>query len=181
MTVLTRLRRRLFGHRPPPVLTARLEGDERVAAWAMAVDGTPVAATTRALLFSLDGQPYRFGWHEIHKASWADGSLTITPAKVLSDDDSDHQVVADADPIVVELTEHGKLPPQVRIRVTRSVAYTAHHTLPAGGGARIVGRRVPGVDGVSWAVRYDSDADPTAPENQATVADLFTTARQSLG
>ncbi len=45
----------------------------------------------------------------------------------------------------------------------RSVAYTAHHHLPAGGGARIVGRRVPGVNGISWAVRYDSDTDPNDP------------------
>jgi len=51
----------------------------------------------------------------------------------------------------------------VRTRVTRSVAYTAHHPLPVGG-VRVVGRRVSGVDGLSWAVRYDAgtpvDAEP---------------------
>ena len=45
------------------------------------------------------------------------------------------------------LLEPGDVPDQVRTRVTRSVAYTAHHPLP-GGGVRVVGRRVSGADGL---------------------------------
>ena len=61
------------------------------------------------------------------------------------------------------LLEPNEVPEQVRARVTKSVAYTSHHPLPAGG-VRVVGRRVSGVDGLSWAVRYDSgtpvDSEP---------------------
>ena len=55
------------------------------------------------------------------------------------------------------------VPDQVRDRVTRSVAYTAHHPLPAAacgwsaGGCR-------GVDGLTWHVRYDEGTDAADPE-----------------
>ena len=53
------------------------------------------------------------------------------------------------------LLEPGEVPDQVRTRVTRSVAYTSHHPMTVGG-VRVVGRRVAGRNGLSWAVRYDS-------------------------
>jgi hypothetical protein len=75
----------------------------------------------------------------------------------------DYAVLIDAPVQSYLLLEPGELPDQVRTRVTRSVAYTAHHPLPVGG-VRVVGRRVSGVDGLSWAVRYDAgtpvDAEP---------------------
>jgi hypothetical protein len=55
----------------------------------------------------------------------------------------------------------------VRTRVSRSVAYTAHHPLTAGG-VRVVGRRVSGRNGLSWAVRYDAGT----PVQLSTVAEL---------
>ena len=54
------------------------------------------------------------------------------------------------------------LPDQVRTRVTRSVAYTTHHPMPTGG-VRVVGRRVSGQNGLSWAVRYDSGTPVELP------------------
>jgi hypothetical protein len=84
----------------------------------------------------------------------------------------DYAVLVDAPPVTFLLLDPGELPDQVRTRVTRSVAYTAHHPLPVGG-VRVVGRRVSGVDGLSWAVRYDAgtpvDAEPVVRVTQELV------------
>jgi hypothetical protein len=75
----------------------------------------------------------------------------------------------DAPVVSYLLLEPNEVPEQVRTRVTRSVAYTSHHPLPVGG-VRVVGRRVSGVDGLSWAVRYDSGT-PVEMEQVVKVTD----------
>jgi hypothetical protein len=128
-----------------------LERDERLLAWARAVSGGLVVATHRGL--RLPGRAQRLGWHEIHKAVWSGRELAVTPSSVVEERPG-YAVVADLPVETVLLIEPGDVPDQVRARVTGSVSFTAHHRLP-GGGARVVARRVSGVDGLSWAVRYD--------------------------
>jgi hypothetical protein len=79
-------------------------------------------------------------------------------------------VVEDLPSVAFTLSEPGELPHQVRSRVTRSVGYTAHHPLPGGGGFRVAARRVPGLDGRRWTVRYDPGVDRDDP----IVADVTT-------
>jgi hypothetical protein len=144
--------------RLPAELKPALEPDERVVAWAPAGRAAAVIATNRGLY--LPGRA-RLGWHEIHKAAWTGQELVITPAEVVARREG-YLVTADATPVRVALADPGRLPHTVRTRVTRSVSLTSHHPVP-GGGVRVVGRQVPGVDGVSWAVRYDSGTDGTDP------------------
>ncbi len=154
----------IFRRRPklPADVRPALEPDERVLAWAWAgpESGGPVAVATNRGLW-LPERP-RMGWHEIHKAAWSGRELRVIPAEV-AEVREDYAVLVDAPAVTCLLLEPGEVPEQVRTRVTRSVAYTAHHALPAGG-VRVVGRRVAGFDGLSWAVRYDSgtpvDAEP---------------------
>jgi hypothetical protein len=75
------------------------------------------------------------------------------------------------------LLEPNEVPEQVRARVTKSVAYTAHHPLPVGG-VRVVGRRVSGVDGLSWAVRYDAGT-PVDSDQVVKVTDELVIAAQA--
>jgi hypothetical protein len=63
----------------------------------------------------------------------------------------------------------------VRDRVSRSVAYTRHHDVP-GGGVRVVARRVPGVDGVTWHVRFDEGTDAADPAVAEVTAELVAAA-----
>jgi hypothetical protein len=42
------------------------------------------------------------------------------------------------------------------------VAFTSHHPMNSGG-VRVVGRRVSGENGLSWAVRYDSGTPVDLP------------------
>jgi len=153
----------------PAALRPDLETDERILAWAVvapaarsAASGSSggsaggsadrvVVATNRGLWLPDRG---RLGWHEIHKAAWSGRELRITPAEVAQQRDS-YAVLVDAPVVSYLLLDPAELPDQVRTRVTRSVAYTTHYPLPVGG-VRVVGRRVSGVDGLSWAVRYDS-------------------------
>lgn len=151
------------GRRPELPRSARpvLARDERILAWAATATATePMVVTSMGLW--LPGRP-RLGWHEIHKAIWAGasggGRLTVVPSvqveSVHVNGEELYAIMADGETVEVTLPDPGDVPEQVRTRVTRSVAYTAHHTL-SGGGVRVVARRVPGVDGLTWHVRFDA-------------------------
>ena len=154
----------LFRRRPklPAALRPALEAEERVLSWAFVGEpGEQVLVATNRGLWLPGGE--RLGWHEIHKVAWSGRELLVTPAETAQRRDG-YTVQVDAPVRGFLLLEPGELPDQVRTRVTRSVAYTSHHPLPPNGGVRVVARRVSGVDGLSWAVRYDArtavDADP---------------------
>ena len=167
-----RLFRRLPAAGRPP-----LARDERVVAWAGATGDDVVVVTNLGLW--LPGAASRLGWHEIHKATWSGRVLTIVPAaETLARDD--HAVMADLPPVSCTLLDPDRVPDQVRTRVTRSVAYTAHHRFAAGGGVRVVARRVPGVDGLRWAVRYDAGVDPSAPGVAEATAELVAQGRATV-
>lgn len=142
----------------PAALRPALEPEERVVAWAQVGEDAAVVATNRGLF--LPGKA-RLGWHEIHKAAWAGRQLVVTPAEITERRDG-YLVAADAAPLTANLLEPGDVPQVVRARVTRSVAVSAHHPVP-GGAVRVVGRRVPGEDGLTWTVRYDQGTDPHGP------------------
>lgn len=157
------LRRRL-----PRDLRPALAPHERVVAWAPVKDGGAVVVSTLGAW--VPGRGERLGWHQIHKAAWSGSRLTLIPAVEVSRGDG-FLVLADEPPLDFTLTDPDEVPAEIRKRVTKSVAYTAHHPLP-GGGVRVVGRRVPGEDGLSWHVRYDNGTDAADPEVVATTAEL---------
>ncbi|MEE6263528.1 hypothetical protein [Plantactinospora sonchi] len=152
-------RRRLPTDRRPA-----LDRDERVLDWARVGDGTETVVVTDRGLWLPDREG-RLGWHEIHKAVWSGRELAVTPAEPVGER-ADYRVLADGEVRTYLLLDPGEVPHQVRARVTRSVAYTAHHRLPAGG-VRVAARRVPGVDGLTWTVRYD----PGTPSDDAAVVE----------
>jgi len=163
----------LFKRRPklPADRRPALEPDERILAWAATDEDTVVVATNRGLW--LPDQD-RLGWHEIHKAVWSGRELVVTPAAVV-DERGDYAVVADQPYLSALLIDPGEVPDQVRTRVTRSVGYTEHHALPQGGGVRVVARRVSGIDGLTWTVRYD----PGTPHDDEAVDALVTAAKSA--
>ncbi|MFI0797097.1 hypothetical protein ACH4OY_31120 [Micromonospora rubida] len=165
----------LFNRRPklPPAARPLLADDERVLAWAAAGDGEGGGVVVASNLgLWLPGRGHRLGWHDILKAGWSGRELTVTPAELVAERDG-YLVVADCPAETHLLLDPGELPHQVRARVTNSVAYTQQHPVPGGAG-RIVARRVPGVDGLTWTVRYDpgtpADDDPVVAETDRLVA-----------
>ena len=164
----------MFGRRRrlPAAQRPKLADDERIVAWAATASGAeppPVVVATNLGLF-LPDRSGRLGWHEIHHAVWDGATLTITPGEV-AEERAGYLVTADRPPITVTLRRPGDLPRVIRARVTRSVSYSSHHRLP-GGGVLVVARRVPGRDGLSWAVRYDPGTDPAAPAVRAATDEL---------
>jgi hypothetical protein len=174
-------RKRLPAHARPPLVP-----DERIVAWASIVDRSSVGgdrpqvvvATTLGLW--LPGRAERLSWAGIHKATWSGSRLTITPAVPVGEAPAyagmagkapAYAVMADGADIVADLEAPGSLPAEVRTRVTRSVALTEHLAVP-GGGVRVVARRVPGVDGVTWHVRYDPGTDADDPDVAAATAEF---------
>jgi hypothetical protein len=145
-------------HRPP------LAADERVLAWSLADPGERVVVVTNRGLW-LPGRADRLGWHEVNKAVWSGRELAVTPAQQAAER-TGYRVVADGPVESFLLLDPGDVPEQVRTRVTRSVAYTSHHAFD-GGGVRVVARRVAGVDGLTWTVRYD----PGTPADDADVVE----------
>jgi hypothetical protein len=168
----------VFGRVPklPAELRPALERDERVLAWARAAPGA-VVVTNRGLW--LPGA-VRLGWHEIHKAAWADGTLTVTAAAFADGDD--YSIAADVTPVSVTLATPGAVPRRVRERVTASVAYSSVYPLPGGGSARVVARRVSGRDGLSWSVRFEGAAvqNRDDPAVRAAVDQFVTSAKSSI-
>jgi hypothetical protein len=165
------LARVLGRERPPVEALAGLAPGERVTAWAVTADDGVAVATPRGLWLGLGEERRRLSWHEIHKATWSDDVLTVIPG-----DEVEPGVVADGTPIRLRLDDARDLPAEVRARVTRSVAHSTYHTLP-GGGVRIIARRVPGVDGLTWVLRFDEAADRTDPSVRQRAADLLDEAR----
>ncbi|MBM0237308.1 hypothetical protein JNW88_09290 [Micromonospora sp. ATA32] len=159
----------LFNRKPklPPADRPPLAADERVLAWAAAGNGEGDGVVVASNLgLWLPGRAHRLGWHDILKAVWSGRELAVTPADPVAERDG-YLVVADCPAETYLLVDPGDLPHQVRARVTRSVAYTAHHQVPGGAG-RIAARRVAGRDGLTWTVRYDPG---TPVDDEAVLAE----------
>jgi hypothetical protein len=169
----------LFRRRPtlPVQYRPKLDRDERVVAWALAAQGALVATTYG--LWLPGEQPTRLGWHEIHKAVWDGSSLKITAARQVEHGPG-YDVVADRPGGNFPLADPGDLPAEVRARVTRSVGPSSHHPLPGSGGVRVVARRVPGVDGLTWTARYDDGVDHDDPIVRETTAALVEEAKAGV-
>ncbi|NUO59398.1 MAG: hypothetical protein HOV71_06770 [Hamadaea sp.] len=114
---------------------------ERTLAWAARPEGSLVVATNLGLWVDRA----RIGWHEITKAVWDGSTLVVTVSEVV-DDSADPVVVADSAHLKLVLIDPGHLPHQVRLRVTGSIVRSEEQP----DGSRLVGRRMPGVDGVAW-------------------------------
>jgi hypothetical protein len=176
---------RLFGRRVlPPARKPTLDRDERVLAWAATGDDETAEVTAAATVVVTNRGLWwggsRTGWHEITKATWDGTALTVIPAKPVTQR-AGYDVIADGSPVRLTLADPGHVPHQVRLRVTASVSYPRHYPLsdaggkPAGG-VWVAGRRVPGVDGLSWIVRYDPGTDGEDPAIAAFTDQMVTAA-----
>jgi hypothetical protein len=161
--------------RPPAEALVRLDPDERVVSWAPASGGAVLATP---LGIWLPGSPDRLPWHLIDKATWRDGILTLIPAE-----DSGDGVLVERPPRTVRLDTPRDIPQTVRVRVQKAIAFTRHHPVPGADrrGVRVVGRRVPGRDGVSWQLVFDDGVDRNDPAIRAAADAYVEQARVELG
>lgn len=150
---------------PPPEALERLDPDERVLAWATAVDGPVVVATPLGLWLTA---AERLPWHLITHVSWSGTTLTVTSAAEV-----EPSVLENEPARSVRLTEARTLPETVEKRFYSSRSHTARHRLPDGSGAIVVARRVPGQDGLTWYAVYDEPEQRHDPVARAEVERLL--------
>jgi hypothetical protein len=151
--------------RPPASFRSLLQGNERVVGAAATTDSFVVATQLGLWLPEPAGEGWRrIGWDRIVKATWQDGRLEVVEGDLGADG-----VVIDRPAVSVALVEPGNLPSVVRARVEGSIARSEQVSVPGGTG-RVVARRVPGVDGLSWTARLDSGT-PDSPAAHEALAD----------
>jgi hypothetical protein len=172
VSVLSRLRDR----RPPTEATKPLDRDERIVSWGRAAGGDPVVATQRGLWLPDAAGPRRIGWHLVDKATWQAGTLTVIEAV-----ETGGGVLAERPPVTVRLAEPRDLPATIRARVERSISYSRHYPLAPSGGVRVVGRRVPGQDGLSWQLVFDAGTDGDDPLLRIQAERLVANAKVETG
>lgn len=153
--------------RPPAEFRSLLSGVERVLAQADAAESIVVATNLGLWLPvppSTTAAWRRIGWDRVVKATWTDGTLELTEGDLDPDG-----VVIDRPPVSIALAEARNLPAVVRTRVETSIARSEQVTVPGGTG-RVVARRVPGVDGITWTARLDTGTADT-PAARAVLAE----------
>jgi len=135
--------------RPPAEVVALLAADDRIVSWAPTLAGGAVAASRFGLWWPEPAGPRRINWELIDNATWHNDTVTVIEANLV-----DGLLLVDRAPVSVELAQARDLPPTIRRRVQSSVVSSE---LVTGGGIamRVVGRRVPGRDGVSWWARLE--------------------------
>jgi hypothetical protein len=173
MSVLSRLFRR---ERPPAEAVRPLEPDERVLSWATFDGGSVAVATQLGLWLPGPSGAERLPWHLVDKAVWRDGTLTVTAAV-----DAGDGVLEEQPARSMRLAEPRDLPATVRARVLRTIGYTQHHALRPAGGVHVVGRRVPGRDGLTWQLVFDPGTDWNDPLLRRQAARLADEARAETG
>jgi hypothetical protein len=173
VSVLSRLFRR---ERPPDEAVRPLDPDERVLSWATLDDGSTAVATQRGLWLPGPGGADRVPWHLVDKAVWRGGTLTVIAAV-----DPGDGVLEERPARSFRLATPRDLPPTVRARVQRSIGYARHHPLRPAGGVHVVGRRVPGRDGLTWQLVFDAGTDRNDPLLRVQATRLADQARAETG
>jgi hypothetical protein len=134
--------------RPPAELRRLLDGHERVLAVAD-TESSVAIATQLGLWLPEAGSWRRVGWDRVVKATWTEGGLHVVEGAL------EAGIVTDLPDVAVALVEPRNLPAVVRARVENSIV-RSEQVQVSGGTARLVARRVPGVDGISWTARLDT-------------------------
>jgi hypothetical protein len=142
--------------RVPPEVRA-ITTDERRLAWGLTSDGLALVATPTSLYAGTEQLP----WVGVEKVIWQPPLLTLVD-------------VADVEGTGVRrswlLDQDAKLAETVRACVTSSVGWTDRRSLGAAGHVRLVGRRTPDRDPLTWQVVWEHPAAAEDPSLRAQAA-----------
>ena len=149
--------RRLIGDPLPEDFPGRLVESENAIGSAAVRGGGYLVVTELGLWIPDGGRARRIGWHLVSKATWGDGTLTLTEADETGTA-GPAVVLRDREPVRFELPRPGKVPWLIRQRVDGSIR-ARHRAELTSGGVWFVQRKLPGRDGVVLQARPDPGAD----------------------
>jgi hypothetical protein len=163
-----------------------LESGERVTAWADLTGGGYAVATQRGLWLPAGtngtvGAPRRerLDWHLVDRAVWRSPVLALTVA-VPRGELGGATVIEELPARTISVANPRRLPPEVRLRVTKSVWYAEDQGLRPAGAVRIVARRISGRDGLSWHLRFAPGTNLDDPVLRAEATRLLDTTRKAI-
>jgi hypothetical protein len=160
---------------PPQVLEALgLTPGERVLASAATAGGAHVVATDRALFLPLRDGYRRVGWEEVDKAGWDDEQRLLWLVETAPLGSRPRQFGE-------HLEAPGSLIDVVRERVNAAVVVSQQVPVVGERGVRVVGRRTPGSDRLTWTVAVDPGVDVSRPEIHAAVEAAVAHVREQVG
>ena len=141
---------------------------ERRLAWGLTEDDVPLVATPTALYVG----DTALAWADVETAGWAPPVLTVREVAEVSGAGRAHRFVVATDSRLVET---------VRACVTSSVAWSDVRRLQPDGKVRVVGRRTPGRDALTWQVVFLEGTDPSDPLLRMQADQAVAELRASLG
>lgn len=154
-----------WGRRADTGLRTRLaipRGERMLASGTLADDGTPIAATDRALY--LQGE--RLLWTMIDRAAWTDPGLEV--------------ILADGRELHVDLDDEGSVPQVVHAQIDASIVAAHQLDLGDGRGVLAVARRAED-GGVVWRLDAEAGIDLADPSVQRAADAGLAALRESLG
>jgi hypothetical protein len=171
----------------PAGVRARLHlaDGERTLAWALAVDGSWLVGTDRALHLALPqghgGDSQRHGgdfravpWEEIERADWSSETEQLAVVEVTTWGQPEKR-------IEISLEQPGQLLELVRERVTKSVVINVYAPVRGRRGLSVIGRRSPSGEGqVTWAYVLAAGLDPDDPQVQEVASRTLSDAETEL-
>jgi len=135
------------------------------------VHAADVAGGTARALYLPNGVV--LGWNEIDQVVWHLDESRLDLVTLPID--------GPARSYQIHLPDPGRLPELVRERVTSSIVVNHHVPLVGRRGAKIIARRIPGLDDLDWIVVYDQGVDGGDPEVKERVGDAVAVLRRDLG
>jgi hypothetical protein len=141
---------------------------DRRLAWGVTDDGVALVASPTCLHVGSE----QIAWTAVEKVGWAAPLLRLTEMAEVEGTGLVH---------LWELAEDHGLAETIRERVTASVAWSDIRKLQPAGAVRLVGRRVPGQELLTWQVVWQLGTNPADPLLRAQVDAYVDGLRKSLG
>ncbi|MCU1600064.1 MAG: hypothetical protein JWO22_773 [Frankiales bacterium] len=142
---------------------------DRRLAWGLTQDGVALVASPDCLHI---GPDISVPWWTVERVGWAAPTLRVAEIAEVEGAGRVH---------LWELAEDHSLAATVRERVTASVAWSDLRTLSPAGEVRLVGRRVPDQEVLTWQAVWQAGTDPSDPLLRAQVDAHLDSLRKSIG
>lgn len=151
-----------------PEQVRTLKTEERRLAWGLTTDDLPLVATASSLYLGEESLP----WTQVERISWKPSTLTVVEMAEVEGTGRTRSFV---------LAQDAKLAETIQARVTSSVAWSDRRALHPAGAVRLVGRRVPGEELLTWQLVFEQGTDPHDPFLRAQADQLVDALRRSIG